>query len=447
MMKHIRLFLIFAAMCVVAIAPIHAQDPVTISMVHIFGAENDDRGGLIQAVADEFMAANPGVVIELSSPTTDYIELFNGALLAADQGQAPTIVQVEEGLTQLAADSGFFLPIGDIASPDQLASLDDLLPVLREYYSIGGSLYSVPFNASNPLMFYNKGMFAAAGLDPENPPATFDAILDACAAIMAAPEPPSTCMNFPISSWFPEQWMSMQNALIADNDNGRTARATAVNYDAPEMLRIAEWYKAMDEAGYLSYSGTPNDYQGEGITFLSKNSAITINSTAGLALFQRFSGIQGVDLGIAPLPTPGTDAINGVTVGGASLWVTAGGTPEQTQAAVDFIFFLTNTENDTAWHQGTGYFPTRLSSIEALTASGWFEENPAYGLAIAQLQASAGNIANAGAIMGPSAEVRGVLVEAIQSIIDGGEDPAAALAAAKSRADAILADYNEIIGE
>jgi len=446
-MKFSRLFLLFAVLCAVAIAPLHAQEPITISMVHIFGAENDDRGGLIQAVADEFMEDNPGIVVELQSPSTDYIELFNGALLAADQGQAPTIIQVEEGLTQLAADSGFFIPIGDIASEEQLASLDDLLPVVREYYSIGGTLYSVPFNTSNPLMFYNKNMFVAAGLDPETPPATFEDILAACAAIMASPEPPSACMNFPMTAWFPEQWMSMQNGLIANNENGRAARATAVNYDQTEMLTIAEWYKAMDDAGYLTYSGTPNDYQGEGISFLSKATAITINSTAGVSLFQRFGMIQGIDLGIAPLPAPNADATNGMTVGGASLWVTADSTPEQTQAAVDFIFFLTNTEHDMAWHQGTGYIPSRISSIDALTASGWFDENPAFGIAVKQLQDSAGNVANAGAIMGPSAEVRGILVEALQSIIDGGEEPISALHAAKDRADAILADYNSVIGE
>lgn len=92
-----------------------------------------------------------------------------------------------------------------------------------------------------------------------------------------------------------------------------------------------------------------------------------------------------------------------------------------------------------------GYFPTRVSSIEGLTEAGWFEENPAYGIAVEQLQASAGNIANAGAVMGPSAEVRGVLVEALQSIVDAGIAPAEALAAAKQRADAILADYNAVV--
>ncbi len=444
-MPRLRSLFILAALCVLALAPTSAQETVTIRMVHIFGGENDDRGSIIQAFADAFMAENPGVTVEISSPSTDYIELFNGALLAAEQGQAPTIVQVEEGLTQLAADSGYFLPISTVATPDQLASLDDLLPVLREYYTIGGELYSVPWNSSNPLLYYNKGMFAAAGLDPEQPPRTFDEVIAACAAIMASPDAPDTCINFPMASWFPEQWVAMQNGLIANNDNGRTARATEVYYTSPEMLRVAEWYKAITDAGYYSYSGTPNDYNGEGVSFLSKKSAMTINSTAGLALFQRFSRLQRVDLGVAPLFTPGDDATNGVTVGGASLWVTDGHSEAEVRAAVDFIFFMTATENDMRWHQSTGYFPTRVTSNDALTASGWFDENPAYGIAVTQLRQSAGNVANAGAIMGPSAEVRQVLIQALQSIVDGGVAPAEALAAAKQRADAILADYNSLV--
>ncbi|MBC8098485.1 MAG: hypothetical protein H7Y11_03505, partial [Armatimonadetes bacterium] len=44
-------------------------------------------------------------------------------------------------------------------------------------------------------------------------------------------------------------------------------------------------------------------------------------------------------------------------------------------------------------------------------------------------------------------EVRGFLVEAFQSIVDADSDPAEALAAAKQRADATLADYNALVGE
>jgi len=423
-----------------------AQDEsVTIQFVHIFGGENDNRGAIVQSIADAFMAANPNVTVEVSAPATDYTELFNNALLAAEQGNAPTIVQVEEGLTQLAADSGYFIPIGDVASEEQLASLDDLLDTVRAYYTIGDTLYSLPWNASNPVLYVNNDLLTAAGLDPALPPKTFDEILLACQAIMALPEPPPACLNFPLAAWFPEQWMAMQNALVADNDNGRSARATAVNYDSAEMLRIVDWIAVMDEAGYFSYSGTPGDYNGEAIAFLSGQTAMTINSTAGLALIQQFAEAAGFELGVAPLPTPGEDATNGVTVGGASLWITAGHTDAETQAAVDFVFFLTNTENIMTWHQGTGYFPTRVSAIEQLTADGWFEENPDFAIAITQLQESAGNIANAGAIFGPAAEIRQLLVQAIQSVIDGGETPADALASAQAQADAVLTEYNALV--
>lgn len=422
-----------------------AQEPVTIQFVHVFGGENDNRGAIIQTIADAFMAENPNVTIEISAPATDYTELFNSALLAAEQGDAPTLVQVEEGLTQLAADSGYFVPIQSVASEEQLASLDDLLPTVREYYTLGGELYSIPWNASNPVLYINNGFLTAAGLDPAAPPMTFDDISAACEAIMALPEPPPACINFPLAAWFPEQWMAMQNAVVADNDNGRTARATAVNYDSPEMLRIVEWIGAMDAAGYFTYSGTPGDYNGEAIAFLSGQTAMTINSTAGLALIQQFAQSAGIDLGVAPFPMPSADSTNGVTVGGASVWVTAGHSEAETQAAVDFVFFLTNTENIMTWHQGTGYFPTRLTAIDQLTADGWFDENPEFAIAINQLQASAGNLANAGAVFGPAAEVRQILVQAIQSVIDGGETPADALASAQTQADALLAEYNDLI--
>jgi len=443
----VRRFLILAVLVVMLVAPTAAQDTVTIRFAHIFGGEQDSRVEVIQQVADAFMAQNPNVVIELVSPSTDYIELFNGALLAAEQGQAPTIIQVEEGLTQLAADSGFFVPIGSVATEEQLATLDDILPTVRAYFTIDETLYSVPWNVSNPIMYYNKGMFEAAGLDPATPPTTFDEILTACEALVEANPDIAGCMNFPMAAWFPEQWVAMQNEIIANNDNGRSARASEMNYTSPAMINVMNWLKEMDDRGYFVYSGTPNDYNGEGIAFLSKTSAISLNSTAGLTLFQRFSALQGVDLGVAPLPLPNAEATNGVTVGGASLWVTGGLSEAETKAAVDFIFFLTSTENDMLWHQGTGYLPTRISSVEQLTADGWFDENPNFVIAVNQLRNSGDGVANAGAIVGPSAEVRMILIEAMQSIVDGGETVEAALAAAKARADAVLAEYNALVGE
>jgi len=435
---------LFLALSLVPLVSVAAQDNIEITFVHIFGGENDSRGAVVQQIANAFMAENPGVTVVPVSTSTDYTEVFNNALLAADQGDAPNIVQVEEGLTQQAADSEYFVPVSDVASEEQLATLEDILPVIRSYYSIGDNIWSLPWNSSNPILYYNRGMFEAAGLDPDDPPSTFAEITTACEALVASNPDLSGCINWPMAAWFAEQWVAMQSGLLADNNNGRDARASAMLYDSPEMLNVLNWWNELADAGYYIYSGTANDYTGEGIAFLSQQTAMTINSTAGLTLFTQFAAAQGVDLGVTRLPLPTEDATNGVTVGGASVWLSADQTPEELQASVDFIFFLTNTQNDILWHQGSGYIPNRTSSIEQLTADGWFNENPNFRIAVDQLSESQENTATAGAVVGPSAEVRDFLIQAFQSVVDGGEDPAIALQAAKEQADALLAEYNSL---
>jgi ABC-type glycerol-3-phosphate transport system substrate-binding protein len=85
--------------------------------------------------------------------------------------------------------------------------------------------------------------------------------------------------------------------------------------------------------------------------------------------------------------------------------------------------------------------------VERLTAEGWFEQNPPFAIAVNQLVNSRGNIANAGFVVGASAELREALTKAFQSIVDGGETPEAALAAAKQAADRALAEYNAVVGK
>lgn len=436
-------------MVVLAVLPtvlLSAQDdPIEIIFIHIF---DDDRQDVIRAIADAFEAENPGVTITLQAQT-GYDNVYTTALQAADQGNAPHIIQVVEFLTQQAADSGYFIPVSDVASEDQLATLDDMLPTIVSYYEIGEDTWSVPWNTSNPLLYYNKDIFAAAGLDPENPPVTFADVTAACEAIMAADLSElevelNGCINWPMSTWFMEQWMAMKDATIVNNGNGREARATEVTWTEDAMVDILSWWGDLASEGYYVYSGTIGDDNGEGISFLSKQTAMTIASTAGLTLIQNFSVVQGIDLGVARLPIPNEDATNGVTVGGASLWLLSDEfhSEEELQAANDFVFFLSQTENDVLWHQGTGYMPTRFSSIEQLTEQGWFEENPNFRIAVDQLSESNNTVANAGGLIGPADEVGAILISVFQSVVDAGADPAEALAVGAERANEVLADYN-----
>jgi sn-glycerol 3-phosphate transport system substrate-binding protein len=426
-------------------APAQAQDPVEIKFVHIFSDQQDFRSEVVLQIAQEFMAQNPNVTVTVEAPTSDYEELFNSALLAAEQGNAPHVVQVEESLTQLAVDSQLFVPISQVASEEQLADLEDYLPQVKAFFSVGEELWGLPWNTSTPLLYYNKNLFEAAGLDPNAPPTTFDEVLATCAAFQAAQlEGLDACMNWPLASWFPEQWMAMQNAVLVNNDNGRSARASEVLFTAPEMLNVLTWWQTMSDNDYYTYSGTPNDYNGDAIIFLGQSTAMHINSTAGVTLLKSFSAAQGFELGIAPLPLPSPEATNGLTVGGASLFISAGYSEAETQAAIDFAFFLTNTQNGATWHQGTGYFPNRQSTLDLLNEEGWFEANPDFAIGLQQVLDGQQNVATAGMVLGPAQQVRGFLIEAIQSVVDQGADPLEALEAAKGRADQALADYNAL---
>src|SRR5690606_33714210 len=109
-----------------------------------------------------------------------------GALRAAEQGNAPHVIQVEDSLTQIAIDSQYFVKIGDYASEEQLATIPDIIAPMRNFYNLDAEIWGLPWNASNPVMFINPAMFEAAGLDPASPPQTFEEITAACAAIMGA---------------------------------------------------------------------------------------------------------------------------------------------------------------------------------------------------------------------------------------------------------------------
>lgn len=457
---------VLALFAVLSLVPglVAAQDDtIEITFVHIFG--DDLRPLVIQSLADDFMAENPGITVTPLTAVADasYEETFNAALRAADQGDAYNIVQVESGLTQQAVDSGYFIPLSDVASEDQLTSIDDLLPSIRAFYDLGDAFWALPWNVSNPVLYINRDMFAAAGLDPDTPPTTFEEVTAACEAIMNTEALAlEGCINWPMDTWFAEQWLAMKGEPLVNNDNGRTGRATEVFFTGQGMVDIVSWWGDLGANGYYFYSGTTGSagYNPEGIAFLSGSTAMSINSTAGLSLFQQFAQF---DLGIAPLITPSAEENVGVTIGGGSLWLSADQSEEEAQAALDFILFLNRPENVAIWHAGSGYLPvtqgsvaylenlpddnTLLFDLEAgmrvgLDATNWFEVNPAFRIAYDQLAATEATIATAGAVIGPSDEVRNALIQAFQSVIDAGADPLEALEAAKAQADAALADYN-----
>jgi sn-glycerol 3-phosphate transport system substrate-binding protein len=374
-----------------------AQDPVAVDFWHAMSGTNGEN---VTSLVADFNASHPDIVVTEQNKG-NYQETLNAVITASGQGEGPNITMIFDLGTPLAIDSGFFTPIEDVLTPEQLAhAKEDIAAPLINYFTIGGKLYSIPWNNSTPILYYNKDMFTAAGLDPEQPPATWQELEEDCAAIMAAGVAPY-CLSAQIYGWYFEQWMALQGQELANNGNGRADRATETNLTSDAAHNIMQFWKDINDQSYWVYTGKLHDNQGANQIFNSKQAAIIIESTGALGGFTTGATDAGFELGTGFFPTNGDVDRQGVIIGGASLWLGAGHPDEENAAAVEFITWLHEPEQMARWHKGTGYMPITHSAQELLTSEGYFEENPNKLTAVEQLNAAAVTPATAGAIMGP----------------------------------------------
>jgi sn-glycerol 3-phosphate transport system substrate-binding protein len=392
------------------------------------------RSAWIQERADEFNASQSDfkVVVEAKG---SYRDTLQAAVLADKQGSAPHIVQVFEVGSQLAFDTGMFMPIEEIGTFD---TSDYIQPVLN-YYTLNGKVNSIPFNSSSPVLYINKDKLVEAGFDADYDPMTYGEVIEVLEAAKAKGiEGAKFSMN--LHGWFFEQWMAEQGAMLVNNGNGRDGRATETMLDSEAALNIGNFMSELAAKDLYTYTGKLEDWGGSDAIFQEGKAMFHVTSTADIgnissAVEDKFA------LGVGYLPIADGAERNGTVIGGASVWIAKNHPMDELTAARDFVLFMTNTENMVSWHKLTGYYPVRTSSIDVLKGEGWFDSDANQIVAFNQLMETKTNQATAGAVAGTLTDNRTIVEQALQKIIQGA-DVEEALAEAKILSDAKLAEYN-----
>jgi len=132
-------------------------------------------GGYYEETFNEMInrfESNHDVTVEMSAQGS-YGEAQKSVFSAAKAGNAPDIAHLGKNSTVIARDTGYFKPIGDVM-PD-LDTSQYIGPAVG-WSELEGKLWSLPFNNSQILLYYNKNHFREAGLDPESPPQTFQQV-------------------------------------------------------------------------------------------------------------------------------------------------------------------------------------------------------------------------------------------------------------------------------
>ena len=162
MSKNRLLLCLLSAMAITllgAVSFVAAQSPVELAFWHAMGGTN---GQVVTDLVADFNASHTDVHVTEQRKGTSYNEALDAVIQASGQGEGPNISQIFDLGTPLAIDSGFFTPVQSVLSADQLKQInDDVMPPLINYFTVNDTLWSLPWNNSTPLLYYNKDMFKA----------------------------------------------------------------------------------------------------------------------------------------------------------------------------------------------------------------------------------------------------------------------------------------------
>ena len=339
----------------------------------------------------------------------EYDDAINKLKSSALSHSGPDIMQVYEIGTKWMMDSGYAIPMQALIDEDGY-DISHLEENIIDYYTVDGELYSMPFNTSTPILYYNKTAFEEVGLNPEIAPTDFNQIIEFSNKLS---EDGRYGYAMQIYGWFFEQFLLKQGLDYANEGNGRDGNATEVVFDenGGAATIIDGWKKLIDSGAAISF-GRDGDAIKD--AFASGKVAMMIASTASLTDIK--SKIDdSFELGTAYFPSVNSQDTGGVSIGGASLWVMDNGDDEKSKAAFEFIKFMVSPESQAKWAQATGYFSVTKDAYEIPSMVEHLNNNKEFQTAINQLR-EANN--QSGALLGVVTEARATIEENIEKVLN-----------------------------
>lgn len=392
-------------------------------------------------MVEEFNKTHPDIQVEAIYQGS-YDDSINKLKQSIQSKNAPHVIQIYDIGTRFMIDSKAIVPVQKWIDSDKI-DVNTFEKNIMGYYTVDNKLYSMPFNTSTPILYYNKDLFKAAGLDPEKPPRTFEEVADAARKLTVKEGGKVTRpgISLAIYGWFFEQLMALQNANYANNNNGRDGLATAVNLVSPEGEKILDWWNGMIKEGITINMGRKTaDTQK---AFVGGQIAMTIDSTAVLGDIMAGAGGK-FQVGTAFMPRP-ADSKGGVIIGGGSLWMLNGHSDKEEKAAWEFVKFMTSPKQQAFWHINTGYFPVTQLAYDDADLKKHQEKYPQFKVAVDQLHATPVTRATQGALLGVFTQARQEVEGAIERVLTGQASTKDSLQKAQDTINSAVVRYNQTV--
>ncbi len=430
-----RVIIILLALLLVAAFPLLAKGqeevakgPVTIEVYYPVAVDAPIAKILSGYIAD-FKKENPNIEVK---------PVFSGGY-----GDVKTAIQTTIGgggkppaLAVLLATDLYDLINADYITPldsyldkvsDKDRYLNDFFGAFLENSTYQGKLWSLPFQRSAVVMYYNKSLFSSAGLSA---PDSWDSWGTAASKLTMRSGETVKRWGIQYPSGWP-YWL-FQPLAIGAGRNIVGKSDTEVYFDYPEVIDAIKFYISLSEKYHATPKGVQAVWGAAPTNFASEGTAMIVHSTGSL------SGIlkqASFDVGVMPIPGKKKGTYASVP-GGGNLYILKAVPDNEKEAAFKFIRFLTSPKYAADFSINTGYIATRKSAYETSSMEDYLKRVP-------QAASTRDALKYAGRELSVQnlGKVRNIFHKYLQAAYNGKMSPEEAMKQAQKEADEALKEF------
>ncbi|KGD84622.1 sn-glycerol 3-phosphate transport system substrate-binding protein [Pantoea sp. PNA 14-12] len=398
-----------------------------------------ELGKEVDSLAQRFNQEHPDYKI-VPVYKGNYEQSLAAGIAAVRTGKAPALLQVYEVGTATMMASKAIVPVYQVFK-DAGISMDEkqFVPAVAAYYSNSkGQLISQPFNSSTPVLYYNKDAFKKAGLNPDQPPKTWQELAKDADALRKSGMSCGYASGW--QGWIQIENFSAWNGLpVATKNNGFDGTDAVLEFNKPAQVRHIQLLEDMNKKGDFTYFGRKDESTAK---FYNGDCGMTTASSGSLADIRHYAKFH-YGVGMMPYDADIPNAPQNAIIGGASLWVMKGKDANTYKGAAEFMKFLTEPKIAAEWHQKTGYLPITTAAYELTKKEGFYEKNPGADIAIRQMMNKPPLPYTKGMRLGNMPQIRTILDEELESVWTGKQTPQAALDNAVKRGNELLRRFEQ----
>lgn len=341
-------------------APAIAQNRQT--EITIYHYQNDKRGEVFKDLIRRFEAANPDIkVVDVFKTDATITAELQAALAARRPVDLGTVIGIRVQFYRMRTPVVAF-----DEDPAQATWLENYLPNFLDVGRHAGKIYAVPYAFGTPMLYHNRDLARAAGLDVDKPPRDWNELIDWAKRIQAQSGIPGLAHLHASNKVY-------GSMLMAQNAGGRYIADSGdrVVLDSPEGIAAMQLWQ--DLAVTHKVMPIANDGQWTA-AFMGGRLAMYITSSA--LLRQAVATAKGkFELGVAEYPRFPGRAQRRLPNSGATFMLFSPPGPRR-EASLRFMAFLSELSVANEWSRESGYMPLMRDPLRDPAMKAYAEDFP-----------------------------------------------------------------------